>query len=292
MADMGGLEQLHGQTVVDADGNKVGTIKQVWVDDRTGNPAWATVHTGLFGHKESFVPLQGSRPLAEDQLQVPVSKDNVKDAPRVEPEDGHIDERQQEALYQHYGLAADPRQQDVPNRREAQASSSADVRARPGQGRSDRASADRASADRGSPDQRPMVRSEERLKVGKEQTETGHVRLRKVVVTEQQQVSVPVSHEEVRVVREPVSAADRDRTTGRIGEEEREVTLHAERAVVDTEVVPVEQVRLETEVVTEQEQVGGKVRKERIEVDDSGQNVTAKGDRSSRRKDRPRPSAG
>jgi uncharacterized protein (TIGR02271 family) len=91
------------------------------------------------------------------------------------------------------------------------------------------------------------------------------VRLHKYVVTEEQQVTVPVRHEEVRVEREPVRGDER----GRIGEDDQEVVLHAERPVVQTEAVPVEKVRLSTETVTEQRTVRGKVRKERIEVDDT-----------------------
>jgi uncharacterized protein (TIGR02271 family) len=110
-----------------------------------------------------------------------------------------------------------------------------------------------------------MVRSEEQLRVGTEQTETGRVRLHKYVVTEEQQVTVPVRHEEVRVEREPVRGDER----ASIGEADQEVVLHAERPVVQTEAVPVEKVRLSTETVTEQRTVRGKVRKERVEVDDS-----------------------
>ena len=99
---------------------------------------------------------------------------------------------------------------------------------------------------------------------------TGRARLRKYVVTEQQSVEVPVSREEVRVEREPITDANRgDALSGAdITEEEHEVVLHEERPVVATEAVPVERVRLSTETVTDEETVSGEVRKERIEVDD------------------------
>ncbi len=115
-----------------------------------------------------------------------------------------------------------------------------------------------------------MTRSEERLNVGTQQVEAGRARLRKYVVTEKQTVNVPVSHEEVRVGREPITDANRDEamTGGEITEEEHEVILHAERPVVATEAVPVERVRLGTETVAEQRNVTGEVRKEQIEVMD------------------------
>jgi len=90
------------------------------------------------------------------------------------------------------------------------------------------------------------------------------------VVTDQQSVQVPVSREEVRVEREPITDANRGDALsgGQITEEEHEVVLTAERPVVTTEAVPVERVRLGTETVTEQQNVSGEVRKEQIELDD------------------------
>jgi uncharacterized protein (TIGR02271 family) len=86
---------------------------------------------------------------------------------------------------------------------------------------------------------------------------------------------VPVSHEEVRIEREPITDANvGDALDGpAISEEEHEVTLHAERPVVETEAVPVERVRLGKETVTDEERVQGEVRKEQIDFDDaSGRN--------------------
>ncbi len=112
-----------------------------------------------------------------------------------------------------------------------------------------------------------MTRSEERLHVGTENVATGRARLRKYVVTENVTQTVPVSHEEVRLEREPITDANRDAALSGadITEEEHEVTLHAERPVTQKETVPVERVRLGTETVTEQTEVSEQVRKEQIE---------------------------
>ncbi|MGH8918117.1 MAG: YsnF/AvaK domain-containing protein, partial [Actinomycetes bacterium] len=114
-----------------------------------------------------------------------------------------------------------------------------------------------------------MIRSEERMRVGVERRETGRVRLRKYVVTEEVQQPVQVSHEEVRLEREPITAENRGRAMSgpEISEEKREVTLHAERPVVRTEVNPVERVRLAKDTVSDEETVRGKIRKERIETE-------------------------
>jgi uncharacterized protein (TIGR02271 family) len=87
-----------------------------------------------------------------------------------------------------------------------------------------------------------MTRSEEHLKKGTEQVEAGRARLRKYVVTQQQSVQVPVSGEEVRMEREPITDANRGLSGGEITEEEHEVMLTAERPVVTTEAVPVQRV--------------------------------------------------
>jgi len=112
-----------------------------------------------------------------------------------------------------------------------------------------------------------MTRSEEQLRVGTETVEAGRARLRKYVVTENVSTTVPVSHEEVRVEREPITGANRDAALSGepISEEEHEVTLRAERPVVAKEAVPVERVRLATETVTEDAAVNETVRKEQIE---------------------------
>lgn len=114
-----------------------------------------------------------------------------------------------------------------------------------------------------------MTRSEERLNVGATTQESGRARLRKYVVTEEQTVTVPVTREEIRIEREPITEANRDQALAgvEISEEEHEVVLHEERVVVNKETVPVERVALGKETVTEQQEVTESVRKEQIDTD-------------------------
>ena len=116
-----------------------------------------------------------------------------------------------------------------------------------------------------------MTRSEEELLVGTRAHEAGRVRLRKYVVTEYVQQSVPVQREEVRIEREPISDANVDRALAGpgISEEEHEVVLHEEELVVEKRVVPKERVRLAKDTVTDEQQVTEQLRKERIDVDDT-----------------------
>ena len=114
-----------------------------------------------------------------------------------------------------------------------------------------------------------MTRSEEELRVGTQQREAGRARLHKYVVTEQVTQTVPVSHEEVRVEREPITEGNRDQALSGsdISEEEHEVVLHAEEPVVEKRAVAKERVRLDTETVTEDREISEEVRKEQIEAD-------------------------
>ncbi len=250
------LDSLIGSAAYDRDGDKIGTIGQVYDDDRTNEPKWITVNTGLFGTNESFIPLQGAE-FRGGRVVVTYDKATVKDAPNID-DNSHLSAEEEQRLYRHYGL--DYRETGTDYR---------DVGTRAGVG--DTAGGTVGHDTSGPTTDQAMTRSEEQLRVGTETREAGRARLRKHVVTEQQQVSVPVSHEEVRVEREPVTEANRgDALDGpAISEEEHEVVLHEERPVVDTEAVPVERVRLGTEQVQDTETVGGEVRKEQIGVDDT-----------------------
>lgn len=254
------LREVIGSTAYDRDGDKLGKVGRVYYDDDTDQPKWLTVNTGFFGSSENFVPVQGAE-LGGDRVTVGYDKATVKDAPNI-AEDGHLSREEEQRLYQHYNL-------DYGRGTGTTGTGTGDVARDRDRDRAQGAVGHDTS---GPTTDEAMTRSEEQLRVGTETQETGRARLRKHVVTEHQQVQVPVSREEVRVEREPITDANRgDATDGpAISEEEHEVTLHAERPVVDTEAVPVERVRLGTETVQETETVGGEVRKEEIEVDDSG----------------------
>jgi uncharacterized protein (TIGR02271 family) len=257
MPDLDTVRSWRGATMVDADGDKIGTVESIYVDDQTGEPEWALVDTGLFGTKSSFVPLAQASG-SGGQVQVPYEKQLVKDAPRVDT-DQHLSVAEEQELWRHYGL-------DYGGGYDAAGTTT-------GYADADRAATyDRDTVGRdvsGPTTDDAMTRSEEELRVGTETRERGRARLRKYVVTETQQVTVPVQREEVRVEREPITDANLDAATSGpdLSEEEHEVTLREEEVVVDKRAVPKERVRLDTETVTEERQVAEEVRKEQIEVD-------------------------
>jgi uncharacterized protein (TIGR02271 family) len=117
-----------------------------------------------------------------------------------------------------------------------------------------------------------MTRSEEELRVGTQLRERSRARPRKYVVTEQQQVTVPVRREEAWVEHEPIDETNFDEAVRgpQIRESEHEVVLHEETPVIDKTVTPKERVRLTTETRQDEQTVTGDVGKERIEAQDDG----------------------
>lgn len=249
------LSLLPGRTMHGVNGDKIGKIVDVYESTDGAEGTFVTVATGLFGTGASFVPLTEAQ-LRGDDVAVPYSKSQVKDAPRVDT-DEELSSQEEERLYEHYGIGV--------------ASHSAGV-----------AGTTHREGDVGTPADRydgravgedaAMTRSEERLHVGTQRVESGRARLRKRIVTETETRTVPVSHDEVRIEREPISggvvSAAFDGPA--LSEQEHEIVLTRETPVVSKETVAVERVRLGAETVTEQTTVSEQVRKENIELVEDG----------------------
>ena len=357
--------RMIGYHVLAADDEDIGTVDEVYLDDRTHDPEFVSVKGGLFGMRERLVPLQGSR-VAEDRLRVPFDKQMVKDAPNTSS-GRNITPQESQDIYRHYGITRGdlPQQnrgpsgqgqgtpgdqmaaggqdttqatqdtQDAPGTPGtapmAAAGGAAGGTAAAGMGAADRTDTDRPAhtdtdrpermdadrpermdadrpgrmdtgqagrmdadqagrmdtgqagrmdrpgrmdaagtradmADAGGqdPDEVVVTRSEEQMHVGTERQESDRVHVQKRVESEQVERTVPVSHEEVRVEREPITDADRAR--GDIAEDDQEMILHEERPVVWTESVPVERVRISKDEVQDEQTVRGEVRKEQVDV--------------------------
>jgi len=102
MLDQTSGDDLLNATVYDTEGNKIGRVGRVYLDDRSGEPEWVTVHTGLFGTKESFLPLAQAR-LEGEQLTVPIGKDAVNSTHHLDLDSGHLSLEVERQQYQHYG---------------------------------------------------------------------------------------------------------------------------------------------------------------------------------------------
>ena len=277
------VSRIIGTNAVDNDGSKLGKIGQVYLDDETGRPEWATVSTGLFGTSETFVPLAQAE-ITGDTLRVPYDKARVKDAPRVDADQGHLSPEEEAELYRYYGVTGEAGYTDTTRGTDAGYTDTTAGTA----GFADTTVDTDTDTNRhgtvghdtsGPTTDDAMTRSEEQLRVGTERVQTGKARLRKYVVTEDVTTTVPVSREEVRIEREPITDGNVGEALSgpAISEEEHEVVLHAERPVVAKEAVPVERVRLDVDTVTDQETVSDTVRKEQIDTDDvatTGRGVT------------------
>ena len=246
------ITRLRGATLIGADGGKIGSIQDIYADRETGRPEWMAVSTGMFGSRLSFVPLAEAQ-ITGDDVRVPYDKAQVKDAPNVEP-DGELSQQEETELYRYYGIEY--------------ATSSVDD-----SGTGESRTGGTVGRDVSGPTtDDAMTRSEEELRVGKTERETGRARLRKYVVTDQVTETVPVKREEIRVEREPITDANVDRATEgpELSEEEHEVVLHEEEVVADKRVVPKERVRLDKDVEVDERTVSEDVRREEIDVDDAG----------------------
>jgi len=283
-------EQLMGARVTGADGKVVGTVELVFNDDVDGTPAWARVRSGKAGR---FVPLRGSR-VTPDGLAVPFDSQKIISGPEIAA-DRHMSAAQAEQLSRYYGLI-------VP----AQGGADSDTAAGTDKAGSDKAGSDKAGSDKaggdkagrtgtdmaagtrtdtaagtggGPADTDWLIRSEERVDLGKEMRESGRVRLHKYVDVEPVEQAVHVYHEEYEIERTPITPADH--VSSEIGEGQQEIILHEEQVFMRKEAVPVERVRLVTRRVAEDRTVRDEIRKERIELEDQDAGIRAGAQRPS-----------
>jgi stress response protein YsnF len=252
------LGDVIGRDAYGSDGERIGRTDQIFLDDQTGQPEFAALHTGLFGMKTTLVPL-AQAVFNGEVLRLPYAKEQVKSAPNVDPDAGHLDQEQERVLYEYYGLPYSEARSDTGLPAEGRSPSAQGTMRRGPQG-----------TDLSGPEtDEAMTRSEEQMRVGTTSTERGRARLRKYIVTEQVQQTVPVRRERAVVEREPITGENIDLATSgpELSEEEHEVTLHQETPVVEKRVEPVERVRLSTQTDVSEETVSDEVRKERIETE-------------------------
>jgi uncharacterized protein (TIGR02271 family) len=280
-------ESLFGTTVTGRDGDKIGKVDEVYLDNASGQPEWVSVKTGLFGANVSLIPLAQAT-MSGDTVTVPFEKAMVKDAPHHDP-GAQLSESDEADLYRYYGIA------DTSGSAQNTATQTTGTGVTGGYD-TDR-TADRTTTDSGYDHSRgegydtsgdntddAMTRSKEELRVGTETREAGRARLRKFITSETVSRTVPVSHEEVVVTREPITEANRGEaySGGDLTEEEHEVVLTEERAVASKETVAVERIKLGTQTVQGTETVQAELREEQIDLDTDAGVKAAKTDERDR----------
>ena len=245
--------EWRGMKVVDRNGAKVGSLEDVYFDQQTDRPEWATIKTGIFGSRLSFVPLTGASSDGET-VRVAYDKAQIKDAPNIDVEE-ELSPDEEDRLYRHYGADYSP-----------SGDPETDADRQRGRGEARRQVGRDVSA---SATDDAMTRSEEELDIRKSRRSAGTARLRKFVDTEHESQAVPLEREKARVTREPITDANRDEALdgADISSEEHEVTLMAEEPVAEKRTVGKERVRVDKERVTEEQTVSEDLRKERIDVE-------------------------
>jgi Domain of unknown function (DUF2382)/PRC-barrel domain len=178
-----------GRTVLDRDGEKIGTFEELYLD-ASDRPAWAAVKTGLFGRKQTFVPLSAAEPDGDD-LRVPFAKDHVEAAPGVDP-DAQLAPEEEDRLFRHYEMREDEPTSEAPEEAPPTSESTSEP-----------------ASERTSEEGAEMIRSEEEVAVtGTQRRATGKARLKKYVVTEHVKKVVPVQREEVRLEYDPAEGEE------------------------------------------------------------------------------------
>lgn len=245
MNDFTSIETLQNATVYGTNGDRIGSVGQVYLDDQSNQPTFVTVKTGLFGTKETFIPVSQATQSA-DGLQVPFDKAFIKDAPTVEA-DGSLSPEEERRIYEYYSLDYQ------------------DTRAGTGRNTSTGTTPGGNTGTRTGGDAESVVARDEQLNVGTEVRETGQVRLRKHTYTDTETVQVPVTREEVVVERESIdpNSAEAQRSTG---DEEVVVTTREEVPVVD-KTVTAEKVTVDKNTVQDTQRVSGTVQREDVEVE-------------------------
>ncbi|QFZ16651.1 DUF2382 domain-containing protein [Saccharothrix syringae] len=169
----------HHREVLDPNGDKIGTVEQVWFADDDSGPGRVSVNTGLFGLRRSFLPIRGLTEGPGGELRTPYREDQVKDAPNVDASDDHLDSDEERRLYDHYGLGAGQRQAGTTDHGTARHAARDTARDTVARHRADHAT----------------TRSEEHPRVGAERREAGRARLREYAVTGTEQVPGPATPE-------------------------------------------------------------------------------------------------
>jgi len=247
------LTGMQGANVYDSAGDKIGAVEEIFYDEQTNQPEWIGIGTGFFGTKRVLVPVQGAS-FEGDEVRVQFSKDQVKNSPDVDGDE--ISQDREYELSSYYGLGYSEQRSDTGLPEGGTTTGGGlDVGVTGPDSPGDAAM---------SPDEPTLTRSEEELRVGKRQVEAGRVRLRKWVETAPVATDVELTRETVRVEREPINQPV---SGAEIGEEQVDVTLRAEEAVVDKQTVAKERIQLDKDVETERQTIQDEVRREQVEIE-------------------------
>jgi stress response protein YsnF len=262
MASDSALPPVIGAIADDRDGNALGTITTVFLDDVTQRPTWVGLTDGP-GAASDDVPVIAPISYAkysDGRLRLTVSADAVRTAPRVAQPD-RLSPEEETTLREHYRAAP-------ATGRHGTTDTVAIPVVQPGTANGT------TDGTAGTADDTAMTRSEERLQVSTVREPWTRAVLRIEEVTEEVMVPVTITRQQARIEYLPLSRSDDPRTPGDAAAPGTDrptstsdwVTLYAEQPSVTLERVPAERVRLRTDWVTEETTVSEELRRERVEL--------------------------
>jgi sporulation protein YlmC with PRC-barrel domain len=198
MAEVEVILGWRGRAVTDNDGDRIGKLDEIFVDRETGKPEFALVDVGPLGLRSRLVPLAGAASVGEE-IRVPYSKDQIKEAPDIQL-DGEPDPEKEAELYRHYGLEYERAREEQPAAGEAvkraDERTAIDTGVRGAQKESGRESdSDESSRDQEMGGDGEALRDQatgERAGAGDGERPGGRPRLKRYVVTETVEKTVPV----------------------------------------------------------------------------------------------------
>jgi len=266
--DISGFSRYIDFDVVDQKDSKIGTLHSLWVD-REGQPAFLGVKTGWIFGKNHVVPADTAEVnQSARKIRLPYDEDMIKNAPAFDADrDLDLDAERQICDYYHTGGAGEEEhahEATTPRFSTTEEASAMETPPRFGEPGTERA----ATTPRTGAEEARIQLSEEELRVGKRQVETGGVRLRKVVRTEVVSQPVELAREEIVIERVPATG---ERPSGEaFTGQDVFIPLRREEAVVEKQARVREEVRATKRSDVERQDVSGTVRREEVEIEKEG----------------------
>src|SRR5919199_844761 len=271
-------DQYAGYEVYDRNGEKIGKIDDLFVDEND-QPEYIGVKMGFLGLKGTgLIPWELTR--ADEQgrrIEVSVEKAQVKEGPSFN-DDEDITPQYENEVRSHYGLGAMQGAADRGAYGDYYADEEREGEVGPGVKMGDTETGEfrghgrhqegvnQPGDDLEDEDELRVQRVEEELRAGTHEREAGGVHVRKRVITEREQISVPTRHEEVSVERVPVEG--REASEAEIGEDEVFMPVTEEEVVVEKRPVVKEEIRVRKDAVQDEELVEEDVRREEVDIED------------------------
>ena len=270
-------DRYAGYTVYDPDGDKIGKVDDLFVDEND-SPEYIGVKMGFLGTRSTLIPWQMVEVREADSTLIVSADDaHVKDGPTFD-DDQEITPEFESEVYSFYGLQQGDSTEDRGSYADYTSGTSGES-AGPGMAMGDTDSGEfrehppseegvsgEGHEDLEDEDELRVQRTEEELAAGTREREAGQLKVRKRVRTDREQIEVPTRHEEVSVERVPVEG---EATETQIGEDEVVVPVTEEEVVVGKRAVAKEEVRIRKDVVEDTEVVEEDVRREEIDVEDA-----------------------